>query len=222
MATPEGARALIDSKYLVKNLGLKDPSRMVKSEVEAYYKHWISRQDDGKKALVFRVQEAKEKRNDDRTTRIAALNSKKRSYVEVDSSDDAGADSGDMGQQKSQSKSLVRKKVKAQGGKSKAGKDTAPATGKEGATHPRPTPRPFLSASARKGILLTLSMHPQFQSLVDQVMKAATVCVSCQNSWLDLKTYSGNHGTSKRRTNPNLGVMGGGQSCCPSRILRRL
>ncbi|KAJ7883898.1 hypothetical protein B0H14DRAFT_3857237 [Mycena olivaceomarginata] len=49
MATPEGARALIDSKYLVKNLGLKDPSRMVKSEVEAYYKHWISRQDDGKR-----------------------------------------------------------------------------------------------------------------------------------------------------------------------------
>ncbi|KAJ6556081.1 hypothetical protein B0H19DRAFT_1071214 [Mycena capillaripes] len=163
MATSEGARALILSKCLPDGLGLRDPSRMTKAEVEAYYKLWITRQDEGKKALVFKEDEAKEKREEDRALRVAAL--KKRAYIEIDGDSDGveenPAKSKLSGETESDN-SGGRKKKKKQDNKQKANDPT------------RPRARPALKLAAKKDILVNLSLFEPYQSLVEQMLKQAT------------------------------------------------
>ncbi|KAF8206625.1 hypothetical protein K438DRAFT_2086115 [Mycena galopus ATCC 62051] len=185
MASAEGAHALIPSQCLPSGLALRDPSRMVKSEVEAYFKHWHSRQKDGKKPLNFRVQEAKEKREEDKAARVAALKSKKRGYVEVSEGEDGG-DSVPMKKPKAAPRrnapssdeedsgveDLVPKNSKL------PPKKIAPAMHKAKQENPkRPIARPILNASTRKEILVALSAFPPYRSLVDKVLKAATAVV---------------------------------------------
>ncbi|KAJ6537342.1 hypothetical protein B0H10DRAFT_1971813 [Mycena sp. CBHHK59/15] len=83
MATPEGARSLIAEKYLPVGVGLKDPSRMVKAEVEAIYKLWTDRQKKTKKPLAFKVEEVRQKVAEDGRLHVAALKPKKRAYVDT-------------------------------------------------------------------------------------------------------------------------------------------
>ncbi|KAJ6610813.1 hypothetical protein B0H10DRAFT_2224639 [Mycena sp. CBHHK59/15] len=89
MATPEGARSLIAEKYLPVGVGLKDPSRMVKTEVEAIYKLWIDRQKKSKKPLAFKVEE--------------------RAYVEVDDEDPLSEEDGSSKKKRKPGKDHTKK-----------------------------------------------------------------------------------------------------------------
>jgi hypothetical protein len=185
MATPEGAHQLIATKYLPAGLGLKDPSRMVKTEVKAYYKLWMARQDAGKKPLVFKVEEAKEKRAEDRAVRIAALKSKKRTYVEVDDIDHSDNELAEKDKQNSKSAAASESQRPPTKKKAKTAKDTNDSAGKSksGGSKP-PAPRPVLKPAARVEVLLKLSTFGPYQSLVQQMLKAATVYQVIQNLYI--------------------------------------
>lgn len=173
MATPEGARALISSKYLPEGLGLMDPSRMKKSEVETYYTFWMARQKEDKKPLVFKSAEVKQKLAEDRQVRLDALKSKKRAYVEVDvASDDAGAGS----------KASMAKKQRggSASGKSKAREKVgdAKSKGRGDSTDGKRVvvkPRAVLKPDAKEAVLLMVSTFDPYVSLVKTVLKLATV-----------------------------------------------
>ncbi|KAJ7835041.1 hypothetical protein B0H13DRAFT_1913764 [Mycena leptocephala] len=145
MPTHEGARALIPTKYLPEGLGLRDSSRMIKSEVKAYYKLWMNRQEAGKLALVFR----------------------KRTHMEVDSDDEATNSTN--------KKQKSKKKATANADASTKGKVNSGSTSKaKSANAERPAPRPILTPVARKQILLGLCAFEPYQLLVEQVLKSAT------------------------------------------------
>ncbi|KAJ7177712.1 hypothetical protein C8R46DRAFT_1029314 [Mycena filopes] len=92
MATPDGARKLIQSKFLPNGVGLKDPSRMVKTEVEAIYKLWMQRQTEKKIALHFKVAEAKRKNEEDQRKRAESLKRKQPRYMGTSDGDDEEED----------------------------------------------------------------------------------------------------------------------------------
>ncbi|KAJ7748985.1 hypothetical protein B0H16DRAFT_1461483 [Mycena metata] len=94
MATPDGACELVHSKYLPDGIVLKDPSHMVKSEVEAIYNLWIGRQKEKKIPLCFKVAEAKRNIEEDQWVRIQSLKRKQPPYVETDDDGDLGKDKG--------------------------------------------------------------------------------------------------------------------------------
>ncbi|KAJ7208632.1 hypothetical protein GGX14DRAFT_566846 [Mycena pura] len=164
MATPEGARHLISDKYLPEGLGLKDPSRMVKTEVQAYYKLWMGRQKDDKKPLVFKLEEAKQKAQEDREARSAALQTKKRSYVEIDDgeNEDNGSESEGSGQKKQPS--------------SGASGDE-PTTPQEDHSHKakksKSTQKP-LKPAARAAFLRGLSAYKPYILLIESVLNKST------------------------------------------------
>ncbi|KAF7349652.1 hypothetical protein MSAN_01691600 [Mycena sanguinolenta] len=92
MATPDGAWELIKDSYLPKDRGLRDPSRMVKAEVNDLYMHWFKRQEDGKTPLKFKVAEAKKKQEEDRQVKLQALKRKKQDYIEVEEENETHSD----------------------------------------------------------------------------------------------------------------------------------
>ncbi|KAJ7798321.1 hypothetical protein B0H13DRAFT_2391672 [Mycena leptocephala] len=153
MATPEGAHQLIVTKYLPAGLGLKDPSRMVKTEVKAYYKLWMARQDAGKKPLVFKVEEAKEKGQ-----KIEPDNE----LAEKDKQNSKSAAASESQRPPTKKKAKTAKDTNDSAGKSKSGGSKPPA------------PRPVLKPAARVEVLLKLSTFGPYQSLVQQMLKAAT------------------------------------------------
>ncbi|KAJ7939562.1 hypothetical protein B0H13DRAFT_2300242 [Mycena leptocephala] len=174
MATPEGAHQLIATKYLPAGLGLKDPSRMVKTEVEAYYKLWMTHQEAGKKPLVFKVEEAKEKRAEDRAVHISALNSKKRTYVEVDDINHSDDDLAEKDKQNSKSAAASRSQGLPTKKKAKTAKDTNTSAGEsKSGSAKHPAPWPVLKPAAWMEVLLKLSSFGPYQSLVQQMLKAA-------------------------------------------------
>jgi hypothetical protein len=59
MATHDGARELNDGRFLPLGVGLRDPSRMRKEEVEKICKLWMHCQGESKIPLQFKVAEAK-------------------------------------------------------------------------------------------------------------------------------------------------------------------
>lgn len=169
MATPEGARRLISNKYLPEGLGLKDPSRMVKAEVVAYYKLWIGRQKDEKQPLVFKLEEALQKAREDREARSAALQTKKRSYVEIEDEedDDNGSESRDSGKKKKPSPG-------AEEGPSAPKQDRSDKE-KESHSKNNVAKKP-LKPAARAAFLRGLSAHKPYLSLVESVLNKSTVC----------------------------------------------
>ncbi|KAJ6570383.1 hypothetical protein B0H10DRAFT_2199808 [Mycena sp. CBHHK59/15] len=149
----QGARALVSSKYLPEGLGLMDPSRMKKSDVEAYYTFWMGRQKEEKKPLTFKYAEVKEKLAEDRQVRLDALKSKKRQYEEVDEmSDDVGAGS--------KASATKKKRGPSGSGKSKAGDkaEDGKSEGIGGSTSGKGPaavrPQPALKPKAREAVLL--------------------------------------------------------------------
>ncbi|KAJ7457162.1 hypothetical protein B0H11DRAFT_2320785 [Mycena galericulata] len=172
MSTPEGAQELIRDKFLPDGLGLKDPSRMVKSEVEAFQKLWMGRQNRDKRPLDFKEFEAKRKAAEAREVRIASLTSKKRRYVEIaagSDDDDDGTPQADKGPSKKKTKPAAAS-TSAVNTNEKAGKKTAKSAEKPA----RPLPRPVLKPDTREEILLGLSTLASYRLLVKTVLKSAT------------------------------------------------
>jgi hypothetical protein len=163
MSTPEGARKLISNGYLPEGLGLWDPSRMVKEEIETIYNFWMRQQKENKLPLKFKVAEAKQKVAEDKQVRLESLKRKKAAYVET--SDDETGD-----HENSQSK---QKKKKANDADPPP---MAPKSGKKAQKNGRPKPRPYLDMSTRKSRLLALTNLAAYQSLVLEVLTSAKVC----------------------------------------------
>jgi hypothetical protein len=163
MSTPEGARKLISNGYLPEGLGLWDPSRMVKEEIETIYNFWMRQQKENKLPLKFKVAEAKQKVAEDKQVRLESLKRKKAAYVET--SDDKTGD-----HENSQSK---QKKKKANDADPPP---MAPKSGKKAQKNGRPKPRPYLDMSTRKSRLLALTNLAAYQSLVLEVLTSAKVC----------------------------------------------
>ncbi|KAJ6597906.1 hypothetical protein B0H10DRAFT_2231851 [Mycena sp. CBHHK59/15] len=151
MATPEGARSLIAEKYLPVGVGLKDPSRMVKTEVEAIYKLWIDRQKKIKKPLAFKVEEVRQKVAEDGRLCVAALKPKKRAYVEVDDEDPLSEEDGSSKKKRKPGKDHTKKVNK---GKGKAATTWADAVAKENGDKPKA--QMVVKPDAREAILFGL------------------------------------------------------------------
>ncbi|KAJ7019018.1 hypothetical protein C8F04DRAFT_1276775 [Mycena alexandri] len=175
MATPDGARELVHSKYLPAGIALKDPSRMVKSEVEALYKLWISRQKEKKIPLHFKVAEAKRKIAEDQRVRIQSLKRKQPAYIETDDEEEqekekhraeGGGKKNKKAKMQAQSTSGEQPVKKPNG---KRGQSTGGATSVPAKSQPRPRPVP--SAEMREEKLLHLSKFGPYTSLVFDLLK---------------------------------------------------
>ncbi|KAJ7765594.1 hypothetical protein B0H16DRAFT_1454162 [Mycena metata] len=202
MATPDGARELVHYKYLPDGTALKDPSHMVKSEVEAIYNLWMGRQKKKKIPLRFKVAEAKRKIEEDQRVRIQSLKRKQPPYVETDDDGDLGKDKGHAERSKKKGKKV---KVHAQNtdgeneeqekrrGRTAGGTgQMAKRRGKQPAKAPdnnsgqstgagdstpsksRPQPRPLLTAKTREERLLHLTHSGPYRSLVFDLLRLST------------------------------------------------
>jgi hypothetical protein len=110
MATPEGARKLISPGYLPDGIGLKDPSRMVKDEVEKIFKLWIRGQKEGKLPLKFKAKEVKQQLEEAQRLRIQSLKRKQPDYVDTDGDEDADGREGNSDNGKAGGKKSLKRK----------------------------------------------------------------------------------------------------------------
>jgi hypothetical protein len=200
MHTPEGARLLISDKYLPLEMGLKDPSRMVKTEVEAIYKHWMTRQKNNKRPLEFKMDEVKAKIEENRRLRAEALSSMKRAYVDVGSDDeDNGKDTAESSRPKKRpreegdqlgEKEKEQKQDKGKG-KEKKKKNAEKKRKESGGTGQVVPPRPVIKPAERETILRGLSDFAAYQALVNAVLKVAMVRIFwCSRKYFFLLTFN--------------------------------
>ncbi|KAJ6583316.1 hypothetical protein B0H10DRAFT_1962151 [Mycena sp. CBHHK59/15] len=159
MATPEGARSLIAEKYLPVGVGLKDPSRMVKIEVEAIHKLWIDRQKKSKKPLAFKVEAVRQKVAEDGRLRVAALKPKMRAYVEVDDEDPLSEEDGSSKKKRKPGKDHTKKVNKGKG--------------KAATTRDKPKAQMVVKPDSREAILFGLDPMTAYHLLVKQVLKSS-------------------------------------------------
>ncbi|KAJ7637932.1 hypothetical protein DFH06DRAFT_1335574 [Mycena polygramma] len=172
MATVEGVQELVKEHFLPLGVALKDPSRMVKGEVEKIYKLWTQRQRQNKLPLRFKVAEAKQKIREDKEGRIQALKRKQPDYIDTSDNEDPAQSAAPSGRKKAKpSAASTSSQTTSLADKNKNGKHSSAAKPNKPAVASRPKPRPVLTPQLRKAKLYNLSSFGPYRSLVQELLR---------------------------------------------------